>query len=189
MPHTASSTGLSTPKPTETPRSAAPPHLALLIDAIDRACADGATADRIVAALESTAARADLLTPAQRTPQKHCYARHPIYSDPDGRFTVIAIVWAPGQFSPIHAHHTWCAYAVHENALEETLYDWHHESATAQPARTELRSPGYGSYSHAGLDQIHRLGNSGPTPAISIHVYGVGREHIGTRVNRVVQAT
>ena len=109
------------------------------------------------------------------------------YVDPAGRFTIVAIVWGRGQFSPIHAHHTWCAYAVHENALEETLYDWDGESAAALPARTEVRSPGYGCYAHAGLDQIHRLGNSGSRPAISIHVYGVERERVGTHVNKVVK--
>ena len=163
------------------------PALAALIAEIDGACADGAMQDRIVAALEAAARRADLLTPEQRVPQDGCYARHPIYSDPAGRFTIVAIVWGRGQFSPIHAHHTWCAYAVHENALEETLYDWDGESAAALPARTEVRSPGYGCYAHAGLDQIHRLGNSGSRPAISIHVYGVERERVGTHVNKVVK--
>jgi predicted metal-dependent enzyme (double-stranded beta helix superfamily) len=164
------------------------PALATLIGEIDAACADGTMRDRMVAALETAAAQASLLTAEQRVPQSGCYARHPIYSDPAGRFTIVAIVWTPGQFSPIHAHHTWCAYAVYENALTETLYVWDRESGTAQPARTEVRSPGYGCYAHAGLDQIHRLGNSGAEPAISIHVYGVERERIGTHVNRVVQA-
>jgi predicted metal-dependent enzyme (double-stranded beta helix superfamily) len=163
------------------------PALAALINEIDAACADGAMRDRIVAALETAVAQASLLTADQRVPQSACYARHPIYSDPCGRFTIVAIVWAPGQFSPIHAHHTWCAYAVCENALQETLYVWDDESGTAKPARTEVRSPGYGCYAHSGLDQIHRLGNAGAEPAISIHVYGVERERVGTHVNRVVQ--
>ena len=163
------------------------PALAALVAEIDGACADRAMRDRTVAALENAAARADLLTPEQRVPRDGCYARHPIYSDPAGRFTIVAIVWGCGQFSPIHAHHTWCAYAVHHNALEETLYEWDSESSAAQPVRTEVRSPCYGCYAHAGLDQIHRLGNSGAEPAISIHVYGVERERVGTHVNRVVQ--
>jgi predicted metal-dependent enzyme (double-stranded beta helix superfamily) len=163
-----------------------PPALAALVAEIDGACAEGPMRDRIVAALKTAVARADLLTPQQRVPRDGCYARHPIYSDPAGRFTIVAIVWGCGQFSPPHAHHTWCAYAVHENALEETLYDWDGKS-TAQPARREVRAPGYGCYAQAGLDQIHRLGNSGSRPAISIHVYGVERERVGTHVNRVVQ--
>src|SRR5882672_9777667 len=128
-----------------TPASdAVTPALATLIDAIDAACGEGAMRDRVVAALETAVAQASLLTVDQRVPQSGCYARHPIHSDPCGRFTIVAIVWAPGQFSPIHAHHTWCAYAVHENALQETLYVWDGESGKAQPERTEVRSPGYG---------------------------------------------
>jgi predicted metal-dependent enzyme (double-stranded beta helix superfamily) len=163
------------------------PALAALVDEIDAACADGVTKDRMVAALGRAVAQPDLLTADQCVPQSGCYARHLMYSDPAGRFTMVSIVWGPGQFSPPHAHHAWCAYAVRENALEETLYAWDRESATAQPARTEVRSPGYGCFAHSGLDQIHRLGNSGSRPAISIHVYGVERERVGTHVNRMVQ--
>lgn len=163
--------------------------LATLVAEIDAACGSppAAMKDRIIAALEAAVAHVELLSPDQRLSQSSCYARHLMHSDPAGRFSIVAIIWGAGQFSPPHAHHTWCAYAVHENALEETLYDWDHERATAQPAQKKVRSPGYGCFAHSGLDQIHRLGNSGSQPAISIHVYGVERERVGTHVNRVVQ--
>ena len=77
---------------------------------------------RIAHALRTAAATADFLLPEWRVPRAGCYARHTIGSDPAGRFTLLAIVWAPGQFSPPHAHDTWCAYAVAENTLTETLY-------------------------------------------------------------------
>jgi predicted metal-dependent enzyme (double-stranded beta helix superfamily) len=188
MPHAELLTPFPTSKRSEASRSV-PPALATLVAEIDAACGDagGAMKNRIVAALAAAIMQADLLTADQHVPQAGCYARHPLYSDPAGRFTIVAIVWGAGQFSPPHAHHAWCAYAVRENALEETLYDWDRENGTAQPARTEIRSPGYGCFAHAGLDQIHRLGNSGSEPAISIHVYGVERERVGTHVNRVVQ--
>jgi predicted metal-dependent enzyme (double-stranded beta helix superfamily) len=165
------------------------PALAMLVAEIDAACDSppAAKKDRIIAALEAAVAQVELLTPDQRMPQSSCYARHLMHSDPAGRYSIVAIVWNAGQFSPPHAHHTWCAYAVCENVLEETLYAWDAASAAAQPVRKEVRSPGYGCFAHSGLDQIHRLGNSGSRPAISIHVYGVERERVGTHVNRVVQ--
>ncbi|SRR5712691_3326684 len=165
------------------------PALATLVAEIGAACggAPGAMKDQVIAALQTAVAQAGLLTADQRLPQRGCYARHLMHSDPAGRFSIVAIVWGAGQFSPPHAHHTWCAYAVHENALDETLYAWDVASATAQPARAEVRSPGYGCFAYSGLDQIHRLGNSGSRPAISIHVYGVERERVATDVNRVVQ--
>jgi predicted metal-dependent enzyme (double-stranded beta helix superfamily) len=165
------------------------PALAALVEGVDAACtcADGSTADRIVAALRQAAAQPGLLTPGQRTTQPGCYARHLLYCDPAGRFTIVAIVWAPDQFSPIHGHHTWCAYAVHDSTLEETVYAWDPAKGAARPVRTQLRPPGYGCFAPAGLDQIHRLGNSGARPAISIHVYGVEGERVATHVNRVVR--
>ena len=61
---------------------------------------------RIRAALARAAAIPQLLHPDQRVPQAECYARHILYSDSAGRFTILAIVWGAGQFSPPHAHHT-----------------------------------------------------------------------------------
>ena len=141
---------------------------------------------RICAALESAVREPCLLNAAQRTADARCYARHVIYADPLGRFTVLAIVWGAGQFSPPHAHDTWCAYAVYDGPLSETLYTAG-SGGPAKPICTEVRNPGYSCFAGAGLDQIHRLGNSGAKPAISIHVYGVERERIGTHVNRIVE--
>jgi predicted metal-dependent enzyme (double-stranded beta helix superfamily) len=142
---------------------------------------------RVRAALERAVADPGLLNADHRAPRTDCYARHVIYSDPLGRFTILAIVWGPGQFSPPHAHDTWCAYAVYENPLRETLYTLGPAASKAKQVCTEARNPGYSCFAGAGLDQIHRLGNSGAVPAISIHAYGVGRERISSHVNRIVE--
>ena len=141
---------------------------------------------QIKAALVHAVIDRGLLSAEQRQPAPEGYARHVLYADPAGRFTILAIVWAAGQFSPPHAHHTWCGYAVHEGELEETVFRWDPTEMRAEPLRTEVRKAGYGCYAGAGLDQIHKLGNSGASPAISIHVYGVERENIATHVNRLV---
>jgi predicted metal-dependent enzyme (double-stranded beta helix superfamily) len=156
---------------------------------ISRACCEPpeAMGAQVAAALARAAAEPDLLDAAQRAAKPDCYARHVIYADPAGRFTVLAIVWGSGQFSAPHAHHTWCGYAVHDGTLEETLFAWNAEPGRAQPLRTERRPPGYKCFAGPGLEQIHKLGNPGSSPAISIHVYGVDREHIATGVNRMVQ--
>ncbi|MBX9827265.1 MAG: cysteine dioxygenase family protein [Xanthobacteraceae bacterium] len=165
-----------------------PSAIALLAAELEAACRGpgDAMGARIRSALAHAAREPDLLSPEQRVPQAGCYARHVLASDAAGLFTVLAIVWAPGQFSPAHAHHTWCGYAVVENPLHETLFRFDPAQGTAEPVRTEVRVPGYSCYAGAGLDQIHRLGNSGPSPAISIHAYGVERERIATHVNRVM---
>jgi len=141
---------------------------------------------RVVAALARAAADPDLLTPAQRIPSTECYARHVVYGDPAGRFTILSLVWMPGQFSPPHAHRTWCAYAVCDNTLTETEYAFDRATMKALPLRTVERRAGYCTFGEAGLDQIHRLGNAGVLPAVSLHVYGVESGRIGTHVNRKV---
>jgi predicted metal-dependent enzyme (double-stranded beta helix superfamily) len=142
---------------------------------------------RVMAALRRAASQPGLLNAEHRRPSTESYARHVIYADPAGRFTILAIVWGPGQFSVPHAHHTWCAYALCDRPLRETLYAWNHAAERAEALRTEVRHPGYCCYADAGLDQIHRLGNPGAEPAVSIHVYGVERACIGTHVNRPVE--
>jgi predicted metal-dependent enzyme (double-stranded beta helix superfamily) len=160
-----------------------------LAAAISAACdgPDTAMKVRVRAALERAVAEPDLLSAEQRALHAQCYARHVIYSDPLGRFTILAIVWGAGQFSPPHAHDTWCAYAVYENSLEETLFAMGAGAAKAKQVCTQPRHPGYSCFAGAGLDQIHKLGNPGAVPAISIHVYGVGRERISSHVNRIVE--
>src|SRR3954454_22191807 len=56
----------------------------------------------IKAALARAALDPDLLAPEQRLTHSGCYARHVLHSDVGGRFTILAIVWAQGQFSPPH---------------------------------------------------------------------------------------
>jgi len=144
---------------------------------------------RIRTALRVAAAYPGLLTAGLRAPHADCYARHTIASDPAGRFTLLSIVWAPGQFSPPHAHHAWCAYAVVDHTLTETLFTFDAARNTAVPSSAALRQPGYACFAPAGLEQIHRLGNAGDVPAISIHAYGVESARVGTHVNRRVDVS
>ena len=90
------------------------------------------------------------------------------------------------QFSPPHAHDTWCAYAVAENTLTETLYEFDPHSGKAVAAGTTEREPGYACFAPAGLEQIHRLGNATGVGAISLHAYGVDGSRVGTHVNRLM---
>ncbi len=73
------------------------------------------------------------------------------------------MVWMPGQFSPPHAHDTWCAYAVAENTLTETRIRVRRAPA-ARPLPSGVPSSACRAtacFAPAGLEQIHRLGNAG----------------------------
>jgi len=145
-------------------------------------------AERVVAALQVAAADPILLSADQCLACPDRYARHVLYADPQRRFTILALVWSGGQFSPVHGHDTWCAYAVHHGLLAETLFGFDDATAQAIPLRTETRRAGYGCFAGSGLEQIHRLGNAGSEPAISIHVYGVEAAQVCSHVNRVLDA-
>ena len=119
-------------------------------------------------------------------PSANGYQRHVLAADPNGEYCAVAIIWGPRQFSPVHAHHTWCAYTVLEGALMETHYDWCAEQHGAQPAGHRLCARNTVSYTDAGYSGIHCLGNATTIPAISLHVYGVHETQIATAVNHLL---
>ena len=50
------------------------------------------------------------------------YTRHVLYSQPLGLFTVVGLVWRPGQITPVHGHYTWCSYIVLRGAMREEQF-------------------------------------------------------------------
>ena len=163
--------------------------LKILIDDLDAACCGSSDSfDTAVSQALGRACRAaDLLTPTETIGSAGGYTRHLLHADPGGRYTLVALVWQPGQFSPIHGHFAWCGYAVSEGRLSEISYAYAHDTALAQPLHSIRRSAGSTCFAHAGLDDIHRLGNDGARNAISLHAYGVDSARVATHVNRVVQ--
>lgn len=170
--------------------------VARLCGALDAAFATCATpgdpsrcpgfAQAVRAALCRALAEPALVTPAQREGCSSTYRRHVIAADAGGRYTVAALVWQPGHASPIHAHHTWCGYAVLEGALTETLYRWDAARAGADVVRSHPRASGAVAFGGRGRENVHRLSNGGPGRAISLHVYGVAEAGIATGVNDVL---
>jgi len=113
------------------------------------------------------------------------YVRHLLHSDPEGGYAVVALVWRPGQMSPVHAHRTWCAFGVQQGVLTETYYAG---GEPPVPSATRLLAPGATGHGPADPDLIHRLANLSCRTAISIHCYGVGFDRFGDGVNEVLAA-
>lgn len=139
------------------------------------------------AALAVAVADPSLLTDEQHEGAAQSYRRHLLAADPCGRYAVAALVWMPGQASPIHAHQTWCGYAVIEGELTETVYEWNDSLDSATEKRDQMRATGAVSFTRAGRTGIHRLGNRSARAAISLHVYGVEGAQIATHVNDLVR--
>jgi predicted metal-dependent enzyme (double-stranded beta helix superfamily) len=139
-------------------------------------------------ALAEAAANPAFLAPAQCEGSTETYRRHLLAADPRGRYAVAALVWHSRQASPVHAHHTWCGYAVLEGKLTETVFEWNGTQHCASATRTQTRRQGAVSFVRGGRGGIHRLGNSSDAPAISLHIYGVPGAQIATHVNDIVRA-
>jgi predicted metal-dependent enzyme (double-stranded beta helix superfamily) len=114
------------------------------------------------------------------------YSRHLLYNDSEAGYAVVAIVWVPGQMSPVHGHRTWCALGVHRGWLAETFFA--NEDGQAKPTGCTPRGPGATSNAPADPNAIHRLANLGTEEAVSIHVYGVAFDRFGDGVNEVYAA-
>src|SRR4051812_10588393 len=121
---------------------------------------------------------ADVLTPEQRLGSPDTYRDHTLHGEPDGSFSIIALVWRPGQVTRIHDHVTWCAFAVIQGVEHEDLYD-----ADLNPIGQNDNHVGEVS-AFAPPGDIHRVHNTGDTTAISIHVYGTDITRIGSSVRR-----
>ncbi len=126
-------------------------------------------------ALQPFLGRADLLDPRHTQGDAGQYRRHLLYADPLRRFTILSLVWQPGQQTPVHGHTAWGAVGVHQGWLEARMYALIDAgSGLLSCAEQSCGEAGPGDTSHVqtGLSDIHRLGCRSGDGAISIHVYG-----------------
>jgi len=112
------------------------------------------------------------------------YMRHLLHADVEGGYAVVAIVWRPGQMSPVHGHRTWCGLGIHRGVLTETFFRLD-TAAAPQPFACIQRRPGDISHAPADPGTIHRIANLGVEDAVSIHCYGVAYDSFGDGVNHV----
>ena len=119
-----------------------------------------------------------ILTPDQRLGRPDRVAGHLLHTEPDGAFSVLGLVWRPGQTTRIHDHITWCVVGVLAGVEHEELYD---EALNPLGARDGL--PGEVS-GFAPPGDIHRIRNDSDEIAISLHIYGTDISRIGSSARR-----
>jgi predicted metal-dependent enzyme (double-stranded beta helix superfamily) len=111
------------------------------------------------------------------------YARNLVHEAEDGRLSLFALVWRPGQWTPVHDHGTWGVVGVLEGALEERNYircdkDQDREQGCDQGIDLQrggviLMTPGTVTSFVPNPDHIHMTGVSEDRPrAVSLHLYG-----------------
>lgn len=154
----------------------------------DHVTEDGFDLDRALEPLRRSLEKADLLDGLSYTFASHEYTRHLLHADAEGRFSVLALIWPPGQSTPLHGHHTWCAAAVKSGHLLETIYrvEEKFEALHCTEVGSRLLAPTQVSFNSAGSSLAHRVSNVSDGLAISVHVYGVPASAIEDGINAVL---
>ncbi len=146
---------------------------------IEQFIATGAARPTVVAQVERCLQRLlltpDLLTPEQRVSLPDRYSPNLITVAPSGAFSVVALVWRPGQQTPIHDHICWCVVGVLEGVERETRYHLRGNDVGERwlaPADIELMRHGVTGVLLPPDENIHQVCNAGEDVAISLHIYG-----------------
>jgi len=109
-----------------------------------------------------------------------------VHVHPAGRYSIVALVWKPGQATPIHDHRCWCVVGVWRGLERETTYDLHGDAAAPYLLQrgSALAKPGDVSVLVPPEEDIHLVENHGSTLAISVHIYGDDIGVLGSSINR-----
>ena len=120
----------------------------------------------------------EILTADQRLGSPDKPAGHVLHVEPDGTFSVLGLVWRPGQLTRIHDHTTWCVFGVLQGVEHEEVFDadlnliGHNEGQVGDV--NGFAPPG----------DIHRVHNTSDEVAITLHIYGTDVTRIGSSVRR-----
>ena len=142
-------------------------------------------AERVGEVLRPFLGRPGLLEPAQREADPAHYRQHILHVADDGSYSVVALVWLPGQATPIHDHVSWCVVGLHEGCEQEDHYE------RVVTAREEYLIATGISFNRVGTiatlnppGDIHVVSNPGPGMAISLHIYGADVRKLGSSIRR-----
>ena len=106
------------------------------------------------------------------------YTRRRLLEADNGSWSIYAICWQPGQYTPIHDHGTWGVVGVLEGTLFEHQFACtYKDDATGQyqlvPAGVTLLSQGAVNTFIPEPDHIHKSGvPKDRAPTASLHLYG-----------------
>jgi predicted metal-dependent enzyme (double-stranded beta helix superfamily) len=98
------------------------------------------------------------------------YAQYLLHRPKDHAFSVVSLVWNPGQGSPIHDHCTWGVIGQLEGEEEEARFRLSEQGL--EQTSVVVSRPGNVSHVYPPHRDIHQIRNRTATPTISIHIYG-----------------
>ncbi len=146
---------------------------------------DHAVGTMVADLLRPLLGREDFLALAELAPTTCDYCQHVLHVEEDGSFSVVALVWLPGQSTPIHDHVSWCVVGVHRGEESETVYTLAGENGTLHllPGGHQV-NPGGSVAALIPPGDIHRVANAGQETAVSVHVYGADIRALGSSIRR-----
>ena len=103
------------------------------------------------------------------------YARRLVYLDPQGRYSVLAMVWDSGQGTALHDHAgMWCVECVYRGKILVTSYS--HDKEDGDKHWFTQQEQIVAGVGEAGAlippFDHHTIQNTFDVPAVTIHVYG-----------------
>ncbi|MFI0372836.1 cysteine dioxygenase [Actinomadura sp. 1N219] len=141
------------------------------------------TASHVADALREHMPSPELLTPDQLTGEPGTFRSHRLHVEPDGSFSMVAIVWQPGAVTLVHDHVTWCVFGTLTGVEYEDLYTLS-EDGTALIEVGSNHAPTGEVSGFAPPGDIHRVRNDSDTVAVSLHIYGTDLNRIGSSARR-----
>lgn len=154
-------------------------------DRVRQGGTEAETADLVAGALRPFLDEPGLLDEDQLVGDPAGYLQHVLHVEPDGSFSVVALVWLPGQETPVHDHVAWCVTGVHQGAEHEQRYELRGCGADAYLVPVSRVTNAVGEVcGFAPPGDIHLVRNCGDSTAVSIHVYGADIGQLGTSVRR-----
>ncbi|MGW4423522.1 cysteine dioxygenase [Streptosporangium sp. NPDC004631] len=160
------------------------PGLAELITKVraltDRSAGPRETAFAVADMLRERLPSPEILTEEERLGDPGHYVGHTLHAE--AAFSVVAVVWRPGQRTVIHDHVAWCVFGVLQGVEYETLYrlDTDHLTEIGRTANQVGEVSGF-----APPGDIHRVHNTGDSTAISLHIYGADLGVTPSSIRRV----
>jgi 3-mercaptopropionate dioxygenase len=132
-----------------------------------------------------------LLTPEQQEGDPERYRQHLLHAESDGSFSIVGLVWLPGQCTPVHDHVSWCVTGVHRGEEHERRYRLlpaEEPGGSARLVATEdVVNPVGAVCGFAPPGDIHKVWNGCREKAISLHIYGADISRLGSSVRRVYE--
>jgi predicted metal-dependent enzyme (double-stranded beta helix superfamily) len=147
-----------------------------------------ARAAAATALLPDLLAHPEAIGPEHRIPADDSYQQHIVHVHPEGSYSLVALVWRPGQATPIHDHRCWCVVGVLEGEEDEErfhLVDQDGRKALVLTGRTR-QAAGSVCTLVPPQENIHRVSSAAATGVtVSLHVYGDDIAKCGSSINQV----